>query len=66
MLASDIHRKDIYKDIPEIIKKVRKITDDKYTKQLIRDNPMKIINNENIVNEQGNNSRFFIGKFFKK
>lgn len=66
ILASDIHKNNLYKDIPKILKKLNKVTNFEYINELIEENPRKIINNENIVLIQKNISKFRIKNFFKK
>lgn len=66
ILASDIHKNNLYEDVPEIIEKIKKIVDKKYISQLTEEIPRKIINNENINFGQKNTSKFKMLQFFKK
>ena len=48
ILSTDIHRKDFYNDLEEILKKVKKITTEEYCQSIIMKNQEKIIKDEDI------------------
>ena len=48
ILSTDIHRKNFYEDIPEIIKVLEKIIPEDYLKQITEENPERILNDEEI------------------
>ena len=66
VLASDIHRNNIYKEMPKIVGKMKKIADSKYIYELTKEFPKKIINNEEIISMQKNDAKYIIKQFFKK
>ena len=47
-LSTDIHRKNFYENIPQIIKSLRKIVSEKYLRQITEENLEKILNDEEI------------------
>ena len=65
ILASDIHKKDLYKKIPDILLKLKKIAGQKYINELTQEIPRKIIYNEEIKLSQKSISKFKIIKIFK-
>lgn len=66
VLASDIHKNNLYHELPGIIKKIKKIANSKYMHKLLEENPRKIINNEDIIIEQKKTLKFKIGHFLRK
>lgn len=66
ILASDIHKKNLYNKMPQIMLKLKKIADEKYINLLTQEIPSKIINNEEINIEKKIVSRFKIIKILKK
>lgn len=66
VLASDIHKNDLYKKIPQALLKLKKIAEQKYINELTQEIPKRIINNEEIKISQKNVLKFKIGQIFKK
>lgn len=66
ILASDIHKNNLYKKMPDILLKLKKIADKKYINELTQEIPKKIINNDQIYILPKNVLKFKIRQIFKK
>lgn len=66
ILASDIHKKNLYNKMPQIMLKLKKITDEKYIKQLTEEIPKKIINNDEINVRKKVSLKYKMYDIFKK